>query len=163
MSATQKLLDTARQTCSLTSDAALARKFGLTPAAVSNYRQGIRHPEPETIDALAQAIGQPPIEWALRIQAEREQNINPDRAKVWLRWSKQLAGATASLALIYAFSRLDVHTAGHASFAMLYIMRNAAPLIILAVATSAAVNHKRTRRCVDSGAKRIGVWTATPC
>jgi transcriptional regulator with XRE-family HTH domain len=111
MSATQELLDTVRKVCVLPSDSALARKFGLTPAAVSNYRQGIRHPEPEIIDALARAIDHQPLEWALRIQAEREEKVNPSRAKVWLRWSKQAASIAASLILALSFGLLNVQTA----------------------------------------------------
>lgn len=162
MSATQLLLDTVREKCSLKSDAALARKFGLTPAAVSNYRQGIRHPEPEAIDALARAIEQPPLEWALRIQAEREEHINPRRAQVWLRWSKQIAGVTASIIAIYAFSRIDVHTPEHAGLAMLYIMRSIAIVIILAIAAWLAVKTEGKLRCEDSGTRNTGSWTATP-
>lgn len=110
MSATHELLDKVRAALELGSDAALARKFGLTAGAVSNYRQGTRHPEPETIDALARAVGESPIAWALRVQAEREAKINPRRAQVWLRWSKQVAGFAAVALLMGSFGRLDVRS-----------------------------------------------------
>jgi transcriptional regulator with XRE-family HTH domain len=99
MSATIKLLDKVREVCSLSSDAELARRFGLKPAAVSNYRQGTRHPEPEVIADLAKALGEPGLYWALEIQAEREAKVNNRRAKVWLQWRKEIGGAAAAIAL----------------------------------------------------------------
>jgi len=116
MSTTLNLMDRVRERKSLKSDAALARFLGVGQATVSNWRQGIRHPQPWLIDKMATALDEPAIGWAMRIQAERDQLVDPTNAKVWLRWAQSLAAVALTLGLAheadaYSNRRLDVYAA----------------------------------------------------
>jgi len=100
MSFTHDLLDKTKEAWQCRTDAELARRLGLKPAAVSNYRQGTRHPQPDAIEKMATAIGEQPILWALRIQGERDANVDPANSKVWLRWAEHLSKTAAAVTLV---------------------------------------------------------------
>lgn len=93
MSTTTELLDRYKAAHRLTSDAKLGKALGLKPSSVSNYRQGVRHAEPETLRTLALALGEDPELLILKVQAERE--TIPARKRVWLRCVERLSAAAA--------------------------------------------------------------------
>jgi hypothetical protein len=99
MNNTNKLLDKYREACSLKTDMAVAAKLGVTRGTVSSWRHEVRHAEPESVETMAKAIGLDPDEWVLRVQAEREEAVNPRRAKVWLRCAQRLAASAAAITL----------------------------------------------------------------
>ena len=94
MSSTTDLIDRYKARKHLTSDAELGRALDLKPSSVSNYRQGVRHAEPEIVKKIAAELGEDAEVWVLRVQAERE--TVPARKKVWLRCVERLS----SVALI---------------------------------------------------------------
>jgi transcriptional regulator with XRE-family HTH domain len=126
MSTTTELMDLARSATASSSDAELARKVGLKPAALSNYRQGTRHADEETIDALCKAAKLKPARWAMMIQADRQKSESARR--FWMK----LAQAAAMVALTLSFGRPNVHAETPTSASVsahnpghVYIMSNA--------------------------------------
>ena len=97
MTAAIELLDKYKKTCSLASDNACAKKLGVTRAAVSAWRNGLRQPESNVIAQLADAIGEDFGFWLARIEAERART--PEAAKPWAALAKRLA-QVAMIALI---------------------------------------------------------------
>jgi transcriptional regulator with XRE-family HTH domain len=79
-----------------------ARKLGLTGPALSNWRNGTSHAQPEAVESMARACGLDPEEWVLRIQADRE--TIPARKKVWLRAAQRLAATAALIALTFGLA-----------------------------------------------------------
>ncbi|WP_369929311.1 helix-turn-helix domain-containing protein [Xanthomonas sp. NCPPB 2632] len=106
MNSTIILLDRYREICSLPSDNQVAIKLGVTRGAISNWRQGRSHAEPESVQAMAKACGLDQEEWVLRVQADRE--IIAARKQVWLRAAQRLAATAALVTLTFG---LDVQTA----------------------------------------------------
>jgi transcriptional regulator with XRE-family HTH domain len=104
MSATHELMDRVKERLGLKSDAALGRHLGLSQAAVSNWRQGTRHPQPHVIEKMALALNEPAINWGLRIQAERDKDVDPTNAKVWLRWAQAVSTTAAGVALAFGLA-----------------------------------------------------------
>lgn len=104
MSATHELMDLVKSRNNLRSDIALGRLLGVGQSTVSNWRQGTRHPQPHYIDAMAKAISEQPIQWALRIQAERDALIDPTNAKVWLRWANSFGKSAAAVILTFGLA-----------------------------------------------------------
>jgi transcriptional regulator with XRE-family HTH domain len=100
------LLDKYRDACSLPSDNQVAIKLGVTRGAISNWRQGRSHAEPESVEIMAKACSLDAEEWVLRVQADRE--IVAARKQVWLRAAQRLAATAAVIAITLC---LDVHTA----------------------------------------------------
>jgi transcriptional regulator with XRE-family HTH domain len=111
MNATIKLLDKYREVCSLSSDNACAVRLGVTRSAVSLWRLQKGHPDADSVERMCAATNEPLAKWLPLIEAERARS--PAARKVWLR----LAQAAASIAVIYAFSRLDVHSMESLAFA----------------------------------------------
>lgn len=71
MTAGNKLLDKAREACSLSSDAALATRLGVTRSQLSSWRVG-REPIPEDrIASLARLAHLDAGEWLLLVEAEQ--------------------------------------------------------------------------------------------
>ena len=99
MNSTNKLLDMYMEAVHVTSLAAAGRKLGLTGPALSNWKNGTSHAQPEAVEEMAKAIGLDPDEWVLRVQAERDEQVNPRRAKVWLRCAQRISGTAAGVAL----------------------------------------------------------------
>ncbi len=109
MSATTDLLDRFKTAKKLDSDAAAGRLLRLKPSSVSNYRQGVRHAEPEVVRSMAIAINEDPELWVLRVQAERE--TLPERKKVWLRCIERLSTAAALCIAVFTSSHINAHSA----------------------------------------------------
>lgn len=108
MSTTTDLIDRFKAQNSLQSDNAAARALKLSRQAISSYRQGIRHAEPETIRALAIALGDDPEIAMLRVQSERE--TVPARRKAWVRCIERLSAAAALMCLaVYMAIPAQVH------------------------------------------------------
>lgn len=104
MNHTIKLLDKFRETCLLRTDMAAAAKLGVGRGTVSAWRHGNRHAEPESVEAMAKAVGWDAEEWVLRVQADREAQVNPTRAKVWLRCAERISGTAAAIALTFGLA-----------------------------------------------------------
>ena len=113
MNHTNKLLDKYREVCSLRTDMAAAAKLGVGRGTVSAWRHGNRHAEPESVEAMAKAVGYDPEEWVLRVQADRESAINPKRAQVWLRCASRISGTAASVALIFGLAVYTPKSVSH--------------------------------------------------
>lgn len=79
MSTLNKLLDTARETCSLPSDNALGRALGVSGAAVNLWRHGgqIRPKHLTALIAMAEA------DPGMAVQVMAEQAETPTDADVW--------------------------------------------------------------------------------
>lgn len=106
MTHTTNLLDAYKATLNIPTDMAAAQALGLTRAAVSGWRTGNRHADADTVELMCRGLHEPLSKWLPLIESERART--PAIAKVWLR----LAQATAGLAVIYLFSRLDVQMTG---------------------------------------------------
>ena len=102
MSAVNNLLDKYREARSIASDSALAESLHITRQGVHQWRKGLSWPSEDHVIAMATAIGEPAERWFVAINADR---ASPAARKVWLR----LAQAAAAFAMIYLFSRLNVH------------------------------------------------------
>lgn len=97
MSAAIKLLDTYAKTCYARSDAEIGRNLGLTRATVNGWRKGASHPDAESVEKMAVAIGEPVGPWLAQIEAERART--PANKRVWLRLAATL-GTTLAIAMI---------------------------------------------------------------
>jgi len=125
---TNILLDMYVKKVQAASLAQAAHKLGLTGPALSNWRSGTSHAQPEAVEKMARACGLDAEEWVLRIQADRE--TIPARKQVWLRAAQRLAATAALVAITFC---LDVHTAKASSIdsglssrnqGIMYIMSN---------------------------------------
>jgi transcriptional regulator with XRE-family HTH domain len=96
VNATNKLLDKYAQTCYATKDKQIAERLRVTKQAVSGWRNGHAHPDAESVEKMAVAIGEPVGPWLAIIEAERARN--PEAKRVWLRLAAAL-GTTLALAL----------------------------------------------------------------
>lgn len=112
MSATLQLFDRYKIAKAAESDAAAGKLLGLKPSSVSNYRQGVRHAEPEVVRKMAMALGEDPELWVLKVQAERE--TVPARRAVWLRCVERLA--TAAVICLAVYTATDGATLAHAEY-----------------------------------------------
>lgn len=153
MSTTTELMDLARAATASASDAELARKAGLKPAALSNYRQGTRHADEETIEALCKIAKVKPARWAMLIQADRQKTESARR--FWQR----LAQAAASVAIIYTFSRLDVHHDAVASIVL--AARNPGSLYIMSIVAASMIAVGTALAWKRSPRMEQRTWNAT--
>jgi len=123
MSSTNKLLDKFAKVCGHESEKAIAEALRVRQSAVSNWRHERAHANAEAVERMCTAIGEPLRHWLPLIEAERART--PADKKVWLR----LAQAAAAFALVFVYSRLDVH---HDVFAsVLFASRNPGTLYIM--------------------------------
>ncbi|MGN6482529.1 hypothetical protein [Luteibacter sp.] len=104
MNSTIKLLDRYKEVCSLTSDNQAAIALGVSRATTSAWRKERNHAEPESVSAMAKAIGLDADEWVLRVQADREAMVNPKRAQVWLRCAQRISGTAAAITLTFGLA-----------------------------------------------------------
>lgn len=88
-----KLLDKYAVVCYAQSDAEIGRNLKVTRAAVNNWRKGIAHPDADSIEKMAKAIGEPVGPWLAQIEAERART--PANKQVWLRLAAALGTAAA--------------------------------------------------------------------
>jgi transcriptional regulator with XRE-family HTH domain len=137
MNATIKLLDKYKAACSIPSDNACAERLKVSRQAVSKWRNEQAHPDADSVEKMCDSIHEPLRAWLPLIEAERARS--PAVKQVWLR----LAQASAALAVIAIFSRIDGHSYTHfaSCFAVstVYIMRNCLILFILIAAALLAV------------------------
>jgi transcriptional regulator with XRE-family HTH domain len=93
MTAAIKLLDKYKATCYPPQDLQVAKNLRLTHPAVSNWRRGRAHPDAESVEKMAKAIGEPVGPWLAQIEAERART--PAARQVWLRLAATLGTALA--------------------------------------------------------------------
>ena len=92
MTAVNKLLDKARESCSTTSDAAFAERIGVTRQLVSQWRTGKTPLPDERIAQLARISKDDPGRWLVAIRAEQSHG---EAAKAWTVLSKRIGAAAA--------------------------------------------------------------------
>ncbi|WP_199099475.1 helix-turn-helix transcriptional regulator [Dyella sp. ASV21] len=97
MSATIDLLDRYIKASALPSDNAVAKSLGIGRAAVSKWRNGLGHPDADSVAAMCAATGQAIAHWLPLIEAERARN--PEARKVWLRLAQMAAAVTLVVGL----------------------------------------------------------------
>lgn len=99
MSAAIKLLDKYRATCYPPQDLQVAKNLRVSHPAVSNWRRGRAHPDAESVEKMANAIGEPVGPWLAQIEAERART--PAGRQVWLRLAATLGTALAAALTVY--------------------------------------------------------------
>ena len=115
MNATKKLLDKFSKTCASATDKAIAERLHVRQSAVSNWRSERAHPDADSIEKMALAIGELPGPWLASIEADRART--PAARLVWLRLA-QTFGVSLTLALILSLPSHAAHaaqTTGHAT------------------------------------------------
>lgn len=143
MSATEKLLDKYAETCYPRKDIDLAKQLKVKKQTVSGWRNGKAHPDAESVERMAKAIGEPVGPWLAQIEAERART--PAGKQVWLRLAATL-GTTLALALITLPSHAETSTRATADHCLLcqIIRRRVASL--WDAAQSALRGHSRFGR-----------------
>ena len=101
------LLDKCRETCSLASDNALAKKLGVTRQAVSGWRRGNSQPDTVSCDKIAE-ICAIPLQRVLGIVGEARA-IGREEKAVW----RKLASIAA--AIVIGFMALLAPTRSYAT------------------------------------------------
>lgn len=111
MNTTNKLLDKYVKACYATMDKEIAKRLNVRPSAVSNWRTGTSHPDADSVEKMAKAIGEPVGPWLAQIEADRART--PANKQVWLRLAATL-GTTLAITLTalsaHSNGRLDVQT-----------------------------------------------------
>lgn len=97
MQSVNKLLDKYAQTCYAKKDKEIAERLHVRPSSISNWRHGTSKPEADSIEKMAEAIGEPVGPWLASIEAERART--PGAKRVWLRLAATL-GTTLAVAMI---------------------------------------------------------------
>jgi len=93
MNTTNKLLDKFLETCLTKQDKEVAARLRIRQSTVSNWRAERAHPDAESIEKMAEAIGEPTGPWLAQIEADRART--PAGRKVWLRLAATLGTALA--------------------------------------------------------------------
>jgi predicted transcriptional regulator len=88
---TTDLLDEAKRVVGIPSDYALAKRLGVEPQTISNYRTGRSQASDETAVALCVMTGQAAAPILVQLAGERAKS--PEVAKVWRDVAKALARA----------------------------------------------------------------------
>lgn len=96
MNAAIKLLDIYAKTCKHATDSDTARALKVQPSAVNNWRHNRAKPDPESIERMCDATGEPLARWLPLIEAERTRS--PGARRAWLRLAQ--VAALASMILI---------------------------------------------------------------
>lgn len=96
MNTLNKVLDKARETCSLPSDNALSKRLGITRSSVSVWRKGGKITD-EHLEALVHLAKLDP---AVMIQVREEQASTPAGRKAWAVLRDRLSAAAAVVALV---------------------------------------------------------------
>jgi len=114
MSATIELFELFKQHLKVRSDHAAGQILGVKPQTVSNWRTRGSQAEPKLIETMCHKIGEDPVPWLLRAQAD--QAHDPANVLVWKRLASRLGVALTAIALLLgrsgevvaqAFSALD--------------------------------------------------------
>ena len=93
MSTTNKLLDKYAKSCYATKDKEIAERLRVKHSTVANWKAGRAHPDAESVEKMATAIGEPVGPWLAQIEAERART--PAGRQVWLRLAATLGTALA--------------------------------------------------------------------
>lgn len=96
MDAINKLLDRAKEVCSLKTDTALAARLGVSRQLLSNWRKANDPIADDRIVQLARVAKEDPGTWLVAIHAELAQG---ETARTWLNIAKKL-GYAATLAFL---------------------------------------------------------------
>lgn len=72
LNATQTLVELVRRSLGGVSDYRIAKTLGVTQTALIHWRSGASHMRDETAARAAQVAGLDPLEWLLRVAADRE-------------------------------------------------------------------------------------------
>lgn len=99
MNTTNILLDKYLKVCLATQDKEIATRLRIRQSTVSNWRAGRAHPDAESIEKMAKAIGEPVGPWLASIEAERARS--PANRMVWLRLAATLGAALALALTLY--------------------------------------------------------------
>ena len=94
MNKTIELLDAYKDATGCKSDNAAAERLGVQRATVSKWRNGIGHPEANTVETMARTAGRSAAKWVPLIEAERART--QQARATWLR----IAGTAASVLLV---------------------------------------------------------------
>ena len=94
MNKTIELLDAYKDATGCRSDNAAAERLGVQRATVSKWRNGIGHPEANTVETMARTAGRSAARWVPLIEAERARTR--EARATWLR----IAGTAATIMLV---------------------------------------------------------------
>lgn len=86
---TTDLMDTVKETKGIRSDYALAKRLGVLPQTISNYRHGRTQMADEIAVAMASMIDRPPAPILAQLAADRAKS--PEVAKIWKEAARVLA------------------------------------------------------------------------
>lgn len=86
---TTDLMDAVKETKGIRSDYALAKRLGVLPQTISNYRHGRTQMADEIAVAMASMIDRPPAPILAQLAADRAKN--PEVAKIWKEAARVLA------------------------------------------------------------------------
>ena len=99
MTKTIELLERFKKAQGGINDSEASRRLKINRQTVANWRAGVRHAEPDSIEKMCTMTGEKVAQWVPWIEAERARNA--ESRKVWLRLAAQAAMITL-LALPYA-------------------------------------------------------------
>jgi len=103
---TIKYLQDAKCKLQIESDYALAKRLGITTAAISQYQTGKRVIDPYTAAKLAEVLEIDPMEIVAAAEEEREKDEK--KREFWRTLSRKLAGTALTAVLMFSsFNRLE--------------------------------------------------------
>lgn len=97
MSATIELFELFKEHLKVRSDHAAGQILGVKPQTVSNWRTRGSQAEPKLIETMCHKMGEDPVPWLLRAQAD--QAHDPANVLVWKRLASRLGVALTAVAL----------------------------------------------------------------
>lgn len=97
MTAVATMLDKVREACSLTSDAAVAERLGITRQTIQCWRHGLAFPNEDHIARMAGMAHEDAGVWLLQVKAE---STTGAAAKAWASLAKRLSAAAAVMLLV---------------------------------------------------------------
>lgn len=97
MSATKKLLDKYAKVCLAQKDKDMIERLRVKHSTFANWKAGRAHPDAQSVEKMANAIGEPVGPWLASIEAERAKD--PNVKKVWLRLAAAL-GTSLAVAMV---------------------------------------------------------------
>jgi transcriptional regulator with XRE-family HTH domain len=123
MKSTTEYLDEAKKRAGIESDYALAKRLGVTKAAISNYRQGISKMDDYTAAQIADLLEVDPLEVIAAANAEREKD---EKKKDY--WRKIFARCAAACVVFFLLTP-DAYssTRNNFGFTEIFIMRSWTP------------------------------------
>lgn len=98
MNTTTELFDRYKASLEVRSDRQAAMRLGVKVQTVSNWRTRGSQAEAATIDAMCKQLGEDPMPWLLRIQAEQGGTESPN-SQVWRNVAMRLGVPLSALAL----------------------------------------------------------------